>query len=279
MPSTRIAAAQISAELGQLDSNLSRVLDVIHDAKAHDVDLVVFPEAILSGYHFDNAEAVRENAVSLAGQEVAAIIAAAHATGVIIVLGFIELDGDEIYNTAALIGTDGLIGTYRKQHLPFLGLDRFVRRGSEEAPAVFDTPIGRVGLAICYDVRFPESARGLALAKADLIAQPSVWPDSAEIISEHIVRVRAAENHVFLVAVSRGDIEAGNQYRGRSQIVDPTGRILAQADKADNLITADVDLTASSQKNIIVKAGEYELHLFADRRPELYGNLTAAHRA
>lgn len=216
------------------------------------------------------------SALAIDGPELSAVADACRSGGIVAVVGLLEAAGDAVYNTAALVGPDGLIGAYRKQHLPCLGLDRFVTPGPSGAPAVFDTPVGRVGLAICYDIRFPESARCLALAGADIILQPSVWPDTVDIIANHMVRVRAAENHVFLIAVTRGDVEGGVQYRGDSQIIDPRGEVLARAGKGDALISADVDLAFSAQKRIVVRPGEYEVSLFQDRRPASYAGITAA---
>lgn len=274
-PTTRIAAAQIGADLDQIDKNLERVINALQQAADQRVQFVVFPETILNGYLFEDADSVRRSALHLDGPELSRIADVCRETGIVAVVGLIEAAGDAMYNTAALLGPDGLIGTYRKQHLPLLGADRFVAKGPDGIPAVFDTPIGRVGLAICYDIRFPESARCLALAGADIIAQPSVWPDTVDIIANHMVRVRAAENHVYLVAVTRGDVEAGIQYRGNSQIIDPRGNVLAWAEKGDELLVADVDLSFSAQKRIVVKPGEYEVSLFEDRRPATYEGITS----
>jgi 5-aminopentanamidase len=275
MPTTKIAAAQIGAELDQVDRNVKRVISTMRQAAAQRVQFIVFPETILNGYLFQDADSVRKSALPLDAPEIAKIAGVCRETGIVAVVGLIEAADGGPYNTAALIGSNGLIGSYRKQHLPFLGVDRFVSQGSSEAPAVFQTPIGRVGLAICYDIRFPESARCLALAKADIIAQPSAWPDTVDIIADHMVRVRAAENHVFFVAVSRGDVEAGVQFRGNSQIIDPRGNVLSWAEKGDQLLTAEVDLSFSRHKRIVVTPGEYEVSLFQDRRPASYLAITS----
>jgi 5-aminopentanamidase len=276
MATTKVAAAQIGAELGQVEANVRRVVDVIGDAAALGVQLVVLPETVLNGYMFEDLESVSHSALDLDGPEMAAIGEACRQGRIVAVVGLLEAADGVVYNTAALIGPDGLIGSYRKQHLPCLGLDRFVTPGPSAAPAVFDTPVGRVGLAICYDIRFPESARCLALAGADIIAQPSVWPDTVDIIANHMVRVRAAENHVFLVAVTRGDSEEGIQFRGNSQIIDPRGNVLAWAEQGNALLTADVDLSFSAQKRIVVRPGEYEVSLFQDRRPASYAGITSS---
>jgi 5-aminopentanamidase len=87
--------------------------------------------------------------------------------------------------------------------------------------------------------------------------------------------VRAAENHVYLVVVSRGDVEAGTQFRGNSQVIDPRGNVLSLAEKGDALVTAEIDLAFSAEKRIVVKPGEYEVSLFDDRRPESYTGITS----
>jgi predicted amidohydrolase len=276
MATTKVAAAQIGADLDQVEANVRRVVETIREAAAQGVDLVVLPETVLNGYMFEDPAAVRRSALDLDGPELRTIGEACREVGIVAVVGLLEAADEVVYNTAALVGPDGLIGSYRKQHLPCLGVDRFVTPGPTAAPAVFETPFGRVGLAICYDIRFPESARCLALAGADIIAQPSVWPDTVDIIANHMVRVRAAENHVFLVAVTRGDSEAGIQFRGNSQIIDPRGDVLAWAEQGDALLIADVDLSRSAQKRIVVRPGEYEVSLFQDRRPESYARITSS---
>lgn len=267
---TTVAVAQIGAELGDVPGNLARVSDGIRRAAEAGADVVVFPETILSGYLFADEASVRAAARRLDGAEVAAVAEVVRACGLLVVIGVLESDGADVFNTAVLLGPGGLIGSYRKLHLPFLGLDRFVSAGGSEQVAVFDTPVGRIGLAICFDIRFPESARCLALTGADLIAQPSVWPASADILVEHMLPARAAENHVFLAAVSRGDSEAGVRFRGNSQIIDPRGVVLTMANQGDELLTASVDLQSARTKDLIIAPGEYEISLWASRRPDAY---------
>lgn len=269
-----LAAAQIGADLGHVGANVSRVIEAIHHAKEAGAQLVVFPETILSGYIFDDPEQVRAAARPLDGPEIGKIVRECQSCRVHVVLGVLENAGGKVYNSAVLIGPAGIVGIYRKMHLPYLGLDRFVSPGDGAAIPVFETPLGRIGLAICYDVRFPEFARCLALRGADLIAMPSVWLDRVSIVSDHMVRVRAAENHVYVAAVSRGDDEAGLDLRGHSQIVDPTGEILAIADRGDALLLAEIDPERSRRKTIIVDSGKYEISLFADRRPAFYRAIT-----
>jgi predicted amidohydrolase len=191
--------------------------------------------------------------------------------GVHVVCGLLERDGERLYNAAPLIGPDGLIGSYRKTHLPFLGVDRFTVPG--DSLSVYDTPLGRIGLEICYDLRFPEATRTLALAGADIVAHPTAFPVAARIQTELITVARAAENRVFLLTANRVGKERGGEFCGWSQIVDPYGTRLAEAGETEEtLLVADVELEKARDKDYVVP-GEYELYLFGHRRPELYGAL------
>jgi predicted amidohydrolase len=155
-------------------------------------------------------------------------------------------------------------------------VDRFVTRGSPAEPPVFETAIGRIGLAICYDLRFPESARTLALSGADIIAQPSNWPPQAWMLADHFTVVRACENRVFLLVANRWDVEKGVPFMGQSQIVSPTGHVLSRAGTTQTLISAVIDVDLARDKRIVVEPGVYEVSLFTDRRPDLYGPITTA---
>jgi predicted amidohydrolase len=174
-------------------------------------------------------------------------------------------------NVAVLIGPHGLIATYRKTHLPYLGVDRFVVPGDELA--VHETPIGRIGLEICYDLRFPEVTRSLALKGADIVAHPTNFPMNATTQTELFTAVRAAENRIYLLTANRVGKERSSEFCGRSQIVDPLGKRLAEAGTIEEkLLLAEVDLRKARDKDYIIP-GEYELRLFEDRRPGLYAAL------
>jgi len=271
----KLAVAQMGATQNVAE-NLVRVLSVLDEAATQDVDVVVLPECVMSGYMFeDRAEAV-SRAVTVNGPELADIARICREGQLHVVVGLLERGhDDDLYNTAVLVDDAGqLIGHYRKTHLPCLGVDRFVDRGTETPPVVA-TRHGNIGLAICYDLRFPETARSLALAGADIIAQPSTWPSEAAMLAEHFVPVRACENRVFVAVANRADEESGVSFMGRSQIVAPSGRRIAEADgESDCLLTAVVDLGDARDKRIVNVSGEYEVSLFADRRPELYGRIT-----
>lgn len=267
-----VSVAQLRVTPGEPEANVERLADHLSALVPGADRLVVLPECYLTGYVTDSVEATRERALpadhpSLAHVQELAALRNAH-----IVVGYLERDGAEVYNCAALFSPKGLVGVYRKQHLLILGADRFVDSGAAEGP-VFDTEVGRIGVMICYDLRFPEAARNLALRGADVIAMPTNWPTYADLLAEHVVRVRALENGVFLAVANRPDEESGYAFIGRSQIAGPRGEVLVDAGSEEVIVTVDVDVSEARSKRRVVRPGEYELEIFADRRPELYGSL------
>lgn len=269
----QIAVAQLSGTLADVSANTQRAVDEITLAGQRGDDLIVFPETYLNGYMFSSSDDVERSALTLGDPALAAVADASTAHGVHTVMGFLERDGDEVYNSAAIFGPGGLLGKYRKQHLPFLGADRYVTPGHDRAPRVVSTAFGNVGIMICFDLRFPESARELALQGADVIAMPTAWPMHATFLADHVTRVRALENLVYLAVADRADEEAGTQYLGRSQIIGPDGGVVLDALDEAGTFSAAVDLSAARRKQLVFSAGEYELDVFDARQPDQYGEL------
>jgi predicted amidohydrolase len=268
----RVAVAQIDPKLAEPARNLEVCIARLEAAAAAGAELLVLPECAIPGYVFDSLEEALPFAEEIPGPTTEVFTAACAGLGIHVVCGLLERHGDGVRNAAVLVGPDGLIGAYRKTHLPFLGVDRFVTPG-EELP-VFDTPLGRIGIEICYDLRFPEVTRALALAGADIIALPTNWPTAARINAELLVPARAYENRVYLLVSNRVGRERTAEFCGRSQIVDPAGTRLAETDAtSEELLVAEVDVELARDKSIIPAPGEYEMHLFGHRRPELYGAL------
>jgi len=267
----RVAVAQMEPKLGEKGRNLEACLARLEEAAGAGAELLVLPECALPGYMFDSAEEAMPFAEEIPGASTEVLEQACRRLGVHVVCGLLERDGDLLRNAAVLVGPDGLVGSYRKTHLPFLGVDRFTAPGDELH--VFDTPLGRIGLEICYDLRFPEVTRTLALKGADVVAHPTNFPMAAKIQTELITVARAAENRIYLLTANRCGKERRGEFCGRSQIVDPFGKRLAEAGETDEaLLLADIDLEKARDKNYVIP-GEYELYLFGDRRPDLYGAL------
>jgi predicted amidohydrolase len=273
----RVAVAQIEPRLGEKDRNLETCLAQLEQAVAAGAELLVLPECAIPGYMFDSAEEALPFAEEVPGPSTQALADACRRHGAHVVCGLLERDGDLLYNSAVLVGPDGLVGSYRKTHLPFLGVDRFTAPG-DELP-VYDTPLGRIGLEICYDLRFPEATRTLALKGAEIVAHPTNFPLAARIQTELITVARAAENRIFLLTANRVGKERRGEFCGWSQIVDPSGRRLAEAGEAEEaLLVAEIDVEQARDKDYVIP-GEYELYLFGDRRPELYGALVEEREA
>lgn len=267
----RIACVQMDVVFGQPDANLKAILENLGQAKARGAELVVFPECVLTGYAVESIEAARDLAVSSDDSRIEQIFSAARDAEIGVVFGAAIRVGEEVRNRAFLSMGDQR-WHYDKTHLPELGLDKFVELG-EDLP-VFDTPLGRIGILICFDLRPPEAARVLALKGADLILLPTNWPEGAEISAETISIVRAVENRVFLATCNRVGTEGGFTFIGRSKIISPTGEVLAAASASEaEIIVAEIDLEQARQKRIATVPGRYEWTVFESRRPQLYGSL------
>ena len=270
MPKTNIACVQMDCLLGQPAANLEKIINQTRAAAARDAKLVAFPECALTGYAFESLEEAVPFAESLEGASAQAIAEVCRETGSYVASGFIESDNGKFYNSVMLVGPEGVIGSYRKVHLPFIGVDRFVTPGDRPFQ-VFELPFGKVGLNICYDISFPEAARVLKLAGAELIVLVTNWPPGAWRTPEFVVNTRALENHLFYAACNRVGTERGWSFIGRSLVVDCNGDTLAEASAdAEELLIAAVELAEANQNRIINVPGAYELDRLADRRPELY---------
>jgi len=270
MGQVTVAGIQFDPKIGLVRENRVRILGLIDEVAAQGAKLVVFPECALSGYVFNDIDEARQASERVPGPSTQALAATCKELGVYAIVGMLEDAGETIYNSAVLCGPEGVIGIYRKTHLPFLGVDMMTGLGPDPY-RVFDTSIGRIGMLICYDLRFPEAARCLALGGADIIAVPTNWPQGADTAPDFIAPARAVENRVFVVGVNRAGTERGVSFIGKSQIIDPSGRRLAMAQTTDEtIVAATFDPTLARQKRLIIEPGVFEMDTVGDRRPELY---------
>ena len=269
----KVAGVQMAPVIGDTRYNLDLCLERLEAAAKEGARLVVFPEAAISGYIFNSLEEALPFAETVPGPSTAALEQRCRELEVFAAFGLLERDGDDCYNTAVLLGPAGLVGTYRKLHLPYVGVDRFVTPG-DRAPLVYDTELGRIGLAICYDQEFPELSRVLALQGAEVIVTMTNWLEGIEYIPEYVLRTRAKENQVFQLAVNRVGTERGCTFFGRSTFIDCFGTRLADAkDHAEDMIWAEIDPALARDKRKVVVPGVGEVDLFRDRRPEFYSPL------
>lgn len=269
---TLVAACQVGLAVGEVTANRAAAAAAIGEAARRGAELVVLPELCDSGYVFTGEAEARALAAPAADsptlrewQDLAAKF------GTTIAGGFCELGDDGlVYNSAALVGGDGVLAVYRKAHL--WDAEKLVFTPGDEPPPVAGLPFGRVGLMICYDLEFPEWVRLPALAGADLIAAPVNWPAMPVPAGERpcdVVRVQAdaCVNGVFIAAADRCRAERGVSWVGGSVIVGPDGYPLEGPVTADTqaVLVADCELARARDKRISTHND-----VLADRRPQLY---------
>jgi predicted amidohydrolase len=267
----RVAAVQMDIEIGQPEKNRQRIEHYLREAGGREAQLVVFPECALAGYCFESLDEARPHAEPVGGPSTERLASVCRELGVHAVFGMLESAGERVFNACVLLGPEGIVGSYRKLHLPYLGVDMFTTPGDRRLE-VWDTGVLRLGMGICYDAAFPEASRVMALAGADLIALPTNWPPGAECTAEFVINTRALENHVYFMAVNRVGTERGFRFIGQSKICDPSGRVMALAGQdREEVLYAEIDPALARRKRVIRVPGKHEIDRFADRRPEMYG--------
>jgi len=260
----RIGVAQTKPAFGERQANLDRALNLIARESA---DLWVLPELFATGYQFATQHevlALGEPIPDGPTTSALALFSAEHAC--YIVAGLPERDGDRLFNSAVLVGPDGFLSCYRKAHLFYE--EKLYFHPGDRPFSVMDLGDIRVGMMICFDHLFPESARSLALQGADLICHPAnlVMPD----LAQRTMAVRALENGVYTATANR----VGSEYRtnesltytGQSQIVAPDGEILVRL-SPDQLEVAVIEIDVDRARD---KAITRQNDKLGDRRPDLY---------
>ena len=193
----------------------------------------------------------------------------------ICIFGLLERDGARLFNACVLAGPEGVVGSYRKVHLPFLGIDMFVDPGDRPF-AVHDAGGLKVGMHICYDGSFPRRPASLTLLGADLLVLPTNWPTHSECAAEHMIPTRAMENTVYVMAVNRVGEESGFRFIGASSIVDPSGRCSPGPAPIPRRSSWPRSTRALARRKHLVRVpGRHEIDRIADRRPRFYEVLVA----
>ncbi|HEY0866372.1 MAG TPA: carbon-nitrogen hydrolase family protein [Fimbriimonas sp.] len=265
----KIACVQCDVVFGETKANREKAVEAVEQASGS--DLVVFPEAFLTGYCAGSPEEARAVAIGADNPALTELGRLAADRQIMLAVGFAELDRGALYNAVAFFDEGRPMRLYRKTHLPFLGYDRFASPGG--SLPVFDTSRGKIGILVCFDLRFPEAARVLSLRGAELILLPTNWPEGAEVSADHISIARAAENRVFLAAVNRVGTEGGFRFFGRSKVIHPSGKVLASASDSESVFMCEIDLSEARIKRTVYIPGEYETEVFKVRQPLLYGEL------
>jgi predicted amidohydrolase len=272
----KIAGVQMDCILGDRSANLAAMTRKLDAAVDRGAQVVVFPECALTGYGFESREQARRVAESLPGPATEVMARECARRNLWAIFGMLEAASDgKLYNATALVGPGGFIAGYRKIHLPCLGADRFTDPGDRPF-AVHDLGGLRIGMNICFDGSFPESARILTLLGADLVVLPTNWASGARKMAELVSAARAWENHIYYLSVNRVGDESGFHYIGMSSAADYLGNILHFAkEDVEEMFTIEVNPAAAAQKRVVHCHGVYEIDRVNWRRPELYGQLVA----
>lgn len=256
----RIALVQMDIELGRPDLNRNRAAQLVRDAAAG-ADLVMLPEMWTTGYALPD---LLGNLADREGQPTGALLAGlARETGVYLVGSIADERNGRVYNTATVHAPDGnLIGTYSKVHLvPMMDEHLYLAPGDTVAVTQVDG-VG-AGLAICYDLRFPELFRTMALSGAHVMLIPAEWPSQRLGHWRTLLQARAIENQCFVVACNRVGRDANNGFPGHSMVIDPWGTILAEGGEDEEILRAEFDPGQ-------VLEIRRRIPVFRDRRPDLY---------
>lgn len=269
----RVCCQQLEPRVGESARNRELSLRAIEEAAAGGAEVVVLPELMSSGYVFQSAEEAAALAIARDDPLIAEWAALAVSHRIVLAAGFCERGEDgRTYNSAVLADAGGVRTVYRKLHL--WDREKLWFTPGDELPAVLDTQVGRVTIAICYDLEFPELTRSLALAGAELLLVPTNWPlmerPDGERPGEAVIAMATARaNRMAIACADRAGIERGQAWTQGTTIVDADGWVRAES-REPGAVFADIDLTRARNKRWTELADA-----FGDRRPELYGGLAA----
>lgn len=253
------ASIQFNIVIGYIDANLDTVIAALQRVAQQGAKLVVLPEMWSCGYDYRNlSELAKETPRVL--QE---LQSECRKLDLVTVGSLPELVDGTIYNTAYVVDRGEIVGSYRKLHLfSTMREDQFLGAGNHSL--VVDTSVGRLGVAICYDLRFPELFRKLALEGAEIICIPAEWPKPRQEHWKTLLRARAIENQLFVIAANCCGVQGKLDFVGLSQLISPLGNVLQIAGEENIELVAKFDF---SEKEDYRK----KINILNDRRADIYG--------
>ncbi len=276
---SRVACIQFEPHVGAKPTNVARSLELIGQAADRGANLVVLPELCNSGYVFQTREEAFELAEPVPeGPTSQQWMRIARERSLYMVAGIAERQGESLFNSAAVIGPNGLLGVYRKNHL--WGEENLFFEPGDTGMPVFRTPIGRVACAICYDIWFPEVFRLAALQGADILCVPTNWvpmpdqPSNLPVMANVLAMSGAHSNSMFVAAADRVGVERGQPFIGNSLIVDCTGWPLAgpASKDAEEVLIADLNLSDARRRRNWNAFNQ----VLRDRRTDMYDEMLGA---
>lgn len=266
----RVAAIQYEPTLGEKEKNIRDLLSLVEEAAQHEARIIVLPEMATTGYCWASRAEISPYVEPIPGPATERFQQLATHYGCYIAVAMPEVDPatQVYYNSVALLGPEGLVGTYRKVH-SWISEPRWARDGDLGFP-VWDTPLGRLSALICVDAAYFEAARLPALHDADVLLFPTNWYEEKCPCSQWMAR--AFENGVYFIAANRYGRERGNQFSGGSCVLNPDGSIQSYLDDGAGIVYGEVDLERSRNKSW-GRNGEIAGDRLADRRPVDYISL------
>lgn len=272
----RVACSQFSPKLFEINLNRDHVLKDMKIAAKDGVELIVFPECALTGYVIQAKEDLKRINAESVEAALQSIAQAAKQLSLTVVLGTLEYVENHWVNSCYFIDKHGAYERQLKNHLPQIGADRFVQEG-RAAAKIFQVDSFKVGIMICYEARFPEIARSLALEGIDILLHPTNLPMSSNKVVDFILPVRAMENKIYVMSANRTGEENGVTFLGHSKIFDVNGDVLSGASQSScGLIYATLSLDRVKDKtlNFSLSAPHSGISdIYQDRRPKLYSEI------
>ncbi|MCM3716539.1 nitrilase [Alkalihalobacillus oceani] len=249
----KVAAVQFEPRWNEVERNRSEIIRFAIQAAEQGARLIVFPEMATSGYIWESRAEIAPFTETVPGETTTILSAITAQYDCYLVIGLPEKDEetDCYYNTAVLIGPDGVIGRYRKTHL-FAADPKWAREGNEDIP-VFPTPIGNIAMLICMDAMYFEPARLTALKGADIVAFPTNWVGAGNKPPSKTWRLRAKENGVLWLASNRWGTEKGAQFTGGTAIISPLGEVLDQLVAGDGIVYGKWQVDRSRRETYLQK--------------------------
>ncbi|NJD92237.1 MAG: carbon-nitrogen family hydrolase [Geobacter sp.] len=256
--SVKAAAVQFTISLGEIGPNLAHVRQSLEKLALEGVQLAVLPEMWATGFAYKELNTLAAQTEGLVSELTE--LSAKHR--MVIVGSLPEPHGGKVYNSAYVLDNGKLLGKYRKIHLfSLMQEDRSFDSG--DSWLLVESSVGKIGVFICYDLRFPELARRLAIEGAEILVVPGEWPKPRQEHWRTLMRARAIENQLFVVAANCCGMTGKLDFFGMSIIIDPKGELLAEAGYEPQNIVATLDFDAMT-------AWRQQIPCFNDRKPEIY---------
>jgi predicted amidohydrolase len=247
--SHEIASCQLEPTVGSIDENCVAVRELAL-AVDEDVSLAVFPELCVTGY---DLEVVLDAAAPVPGRLTDRLVDIAAAADLTLVVGVPERAGDDVYNDLVCVSPDGVEAVYRKQYLWGPEADVFE---PGDGPVTVETPVGTVGMLLCYDLNFPEAALAYARRDVDVLAVSAAWRASFRHDWNLLARARALDTTCYVVGSNHAGDQRGRRHDGGSLVVGPTGTILERAENGTQSVSATVvadALARASDRNPVAE--------------------------